>query len=305
MLKQRLEAVAHRVTTAPVVATDGARLHLERGDLSILADVDKVAIIASWSATEAMSRSLSEYAFALAECGFACVVVSTSEVGAPLVWPHGLPQGTIVARRRNVGYDFGTWASALEALPGVRSKQHVLLTNDSMVGPFGPLDQIVARATSSKAGLVGLTDTFQIGHSIQSYFMMFNQGVLDCPEWRRFFRGVRPQEEKLDYVWRYELKVAPVAVSGGFGWEVLFPTALVDALHHNPTLDQWRELVDSGFPFVKRTLWSDPDLGDRAEHASVYLGKLFGIQTADWLPDVPVASLPGFEREIEKGDRPQ
>lgn len=296
MLVRKLRTLRQKLTDRPVVATPGAALRLERGDLGVLQGAARVAIVASWSQDARMSLSLSRYLHALSECGFTPVVVSVSQVSGPLLWPHGLPDNTVVVRRRNVGYDFGSWSAALEALPQVRRAKHVLLTNDSMAGPFWALDQIVERATQSNAGLVGLTDTFQIGRSIQSYFMMFNGGILNAPEWRRFFRSVRAQKEKMDYVWRYELKVAVIAVSGAFGWQILFPASLVGALHQNPSLDRWRQLLEQGFPFVKRTLWTHPDYLDRATQAGAYLERKYSVAVEDWLPPgTPIADIGGAE----------
>lgn len=284
MIKHLVKTLLDKATKTPVVAGPGAMLYRERGNICALAGHDRVAIVASWTDGASMSLSLSRYLHALADCGFTPVVVSTSDAKSPLEWPHGLPEDAVVLRRRNLGYDFGTWAAALEAIPGIRECAHVLLTNDSMVGPFRPLDDLIERAICSGANVVGLTDTFQAGHSLQSYFMMFNNGILGDVEWRRFFRSVRPQAKKLEYVWRYELRVAIVAVVGGYGWQTLFPSTLVQAHHRNPPVDHWRELLDWEFPFVKRTLWSDQSFADRALQAEAFLQRRFGIEAQEWLP---------------------
>ena len=293
MFANRLRVLKEKLTVPRVIAGFGGALRLERGSLESLDRAERVALVASWTKEPRVSLSLSRYLFALEACGFVPVVISVAAHEDPLLWPHGLPESTVVLRRHNVGYDFGSWSVALQALPGVRRAKHVLLTNDSMVGPFEPLDGLIERATQSKAGLVGMTDTYLMTYSIQSYFMMFNGGILDAPEWRRFFRGVREQKEKMDYVWRYEIKVAAVAVSGAFGWEVLFPAALVGAMHQNPTLDRWRQLLESGFPFVKRTLWTHPDYLDRSVEAGAYLARKRGISVEDWLP--PEVDLAGVQ----------
>ena len=301
MLRTKLRAWRNDLLTPPVVAGEGGVLFLERGDRSSVEGKPRVAIVASWARSPIVSRSLSAYLAELDRCGFATIVVSSSEHSEPLEWPYGIPPTTIVVRRRNLGHDFGSWAAALEAFPTVRSADHVLLTNDSMIGPLVPLSPILGKATSTEANVVALTDSFQIGHSLQSYFMMFNRGVLQTTEWKAFFRGIRHQAEKLDVVFRYELAVAKIAVIGAYGWSAMFSAERVGAQHRNPTLDHWKELLDLGFPFVKRTLWTDPQFADSARQAETYLKESFEIDANAWLPPEPepgIAERENVERKL-------
>lgn len=281
---QGLKNLYRDATVPPVVAGRGGALRLERGDLTTLEGASRVVLCASWSAQPKCSLSFSTYLRQLTDGGYVCVVGSVAEFSEPLEWPYGLPESTIVLRRQNVGYDFGTWSAMLEALPSVRTADHVLLTNDSMVGPFTPIADLLRRAEASNAGLVGLTDSFQLGHSIQSYFVLFNGKILDNPEWRYFFRSVRPQRSKMEVVARYEMQLARAAVQGAFGWEVLFPSTALRAAHTNPTLSQWKELLELGFPFIKRTIFADTQFEAEATQARGFIRSHLGLIVDEWLP---------------------
>ena len=281
----RLQTWKQALTTRPIVALEAAKLYKERGDVAAVESADKVAVVSGWSEGEDQSLSLSTYLQELSAAGYLTIVVSTSGAPGPLQWTHGIPEDTIVLRRRNIGYDFGSWAAVLEALPAVRRASHTLLTNDSMVGPFIPMRELLRRAEEDPAGVVAMTDSKQLGFGIQSYFMVFNGGILDAPEWRSFFRGVREQPTKMDVVHRYEQRVAVTAARGAFGWDVLFPADVIHASIDNPTLAKWKELLDIGYPFAKRTLWTHEDFISEGDRAARYLRARWGVEVEDWLPD--------------------
>ncbi len=285
---RRIQLAIHSLVVPPVVSGLGAYLQLESGTLSSLDNARRVAVIASWDAGNVMSLSLSRYVESLAKAGYTSLVVFTGKTQLPLVWPHGLAESAVVVRRRNIGYDFGSWAAALNAVPAIRSADHVLLTNDSMVGPFESVEPILRRIESSAASVTTLTDSFQIGHSLQSYFMHFKDGILDDLAWRHFFDGVRSQKSKMDVVYKYERAVARECVAGAYGWQALYPATALKVAHENSAIVAWQDLLDLGFPFVKRTLWNEPSLAAEAQKAGLYLKETRGVNVQDWLP-LPVA----------------
>lgn len=273
-----------RKFVVPVVKGAGADLYVERGDIRLLTSSTKIAIVASWADQAVMSKSLSEYIFELDRQGYVALVVFSGEIDTPLVWPHHLPEDTVIVRRRNIGYDFGSWAAVLNALPEIRSADRILLTNDSMLGPFAPMDTIFCAAESDSAGLFVLTDTFQMGPAVQSYFLLFKDGILDNRDWRQFFNSVRPESDKMQVVYRYENSVAKICVRGGYGWIPMFPAQILGYPHANPTLRAWKELLDLGSPFVKRTLLTHPQFTDQIPLVASQVEERFGQDVFEWMP---------------------
>ena len=82
---------------------------------------------------------------ALVDAGYRVVVVTTAESPEPLDWGIDRPTGLTVICRPNVGYDFGSWATALHRYPVIADAQRVLLLNDSIVGPFTTIEPLLGK----------------------------------------------------------------------------------------------------------------------------------------------------------------
>ncbi len=266
-----------------IVGSPAASLQLESGSPETLVGPEPVALVSSWSPMPEMSLSLSTYLAELVRMGYRPVVISTAEFSEPLRWPHGIPKEAVVYRRANRGYDFGSWAAGLE-LPGVASKDRVLLTNDSMVGPFAPLDAVQQAAEASTADIFALVESNQMNKHPQSFFLEFRGGVLAQRPWRRFFRRVRHQEQKMSVVEAYEVNLGQVAEQNGYSWEAMVPAHLQGSLLDNPTLMSWRVILDSGIPFLKRGLLTSPLHWHTAEEMTRAVHGLYGVDVAEWLP---------------------
>ena len=266
-----------------VIDTEGAVLRVEHGDRAWL-DNERVAVVSSWSPTVQMSRSLSEFLFALSDAAYVPFVVSTTEVDGPLQWPHGLPDNAVVARRPNIGYDFGSYAAALNAAPVLRNIDHLLLTNDSMVGPFAPIRELLAQAEASTADICSLTDSYQYVHHPQSFFLMFRKGVLAEPAMRRFFDEVRQQSEKVVVIQAYELGLSRHCAHEGYCWEALISSERAGAGLDNPTLWGWKTILDAGAPFVKRNILLDDTLTEHTVDIPTEILQRYGEDVRDWLP---------------------
>lgn len=267
-----------------VIDTSGAVLRLERGDRASL-ESDRVAVVSSWAPTNAMSRSFSEYLRQLDDCGYTPFVVSTTESEGPLEWPYGLPASAVVVRRDNIGYDFGSYAAALNAVPFLRDIDHLLLTNDSLVGPFAPIDDIIRTAESSSADMCSLTESQQYVHHPQSFFLMFRRGVLNEKPMRRFFDEVRQQSEKVGVIQAYELGLSRFCAHEGYSWESVVGAYRTAVGGENPTLYAWEPILDFGVPFVKRNILLDETRTKLTRGMPTAIWNRYGQDVRAWLPD--------------------
>jgi hypothetical protein len=195
--------------------------------------------------------------------------------------------------RRNVGYDFGAWREALDhlALPRYETES-VLILNDSVYGPLAPLKSLLQRMDFSQADVWGATDSWQTRYHLQSYFFAVGRRVLVSRAWHDFWRQVRPVQSKEWVIRRYEVGLTQSLMRAGFACAALWnytellrrldpalagipaekkegEDARVDARRShwgrimfgvvsrrplNPTSDLWRQLLQSGYPFLKRQL---------------------------------------------------
>lgn len=215
----------------------------------------RVAVVAHFDPGGTLSPSVRALVSALDDEGYLPVIVSASPDGPDL---DSLPKSAVVLVRPNVGYDFGSWATALHLLPSARSTAEVLLVNDSMVGPFAPIRPVIERARSSGAQVWAATSSLQVAPHLQSYFLRFAPGVLGCRELEEFFHGVRHLSNKVAIVRRYELGLTRAIRHAGLRSAAGFPAGSLGAGRANPTTEAWRELMEAGFPFFKRTLLHDP-----------------------------------------------
>lgn len=245
-------------------------------------ELGRVAVVAHWAPGRQVGRSTSHLVRILVDRGFATALVSTAESPEPLEWHGGRPDGVTVLRRPNLGYDFGSWATALQRYPRIARSPSVLLMNDSLAGPFGPMDDLLLRFDTSAADVWGITDTSQFHHHLQSYCLGFRGGALDEAPLRRFWRDIRVERSREDVIWRYEIGLAQLLDRERFVTEAAISYRRVVGEGQNPTILGWRKLLDAGFPFVKRQLLREPGVAPDGHAVRGELGRRFGVDPDEW-----------------------
>jgi hypothetical protein len=248
-----------------------------------LAGADHIAVVAHWDAEGRVRRSPRTLVDALVGAGYPTILVSTAEGDGTLDWFDGLPPGVTVLRRPNIGYDFGSWATALEWFPVIREASSVLLMNDSLAGPFAPIDHLLDRFDRSHADVWAMTDTNQLGHHLQSYCLGFKGGCLDGAPLRRFWQEIRVEAARDDVIARYEL-----GLSRTLRREHLTTEAAIEGWRavdgdDNPTIMGWRRLLDLGFPFVKRQVLLEPGICPDGAAVREELRRRYGVEASEWL----------------------
>ncbi len=223
----------------------------------------RVALFCHFDAHGAVRADTLRYLAALHDAGFSIVAVSNSGSLRPdaMTALHSLCAAVLV--RRNVGYDFCAWREGLERLGLPRGDTELLLlANDSVYGPLHPLTPLLARIASGGADVWGLTDSEQIRFHLQSYFLAANAAALRSDAWRRFWRSVRPVPSKHLMIRCYEVGLTQRLSRAGLRCQALWPLTSMQLPDRasttvNPTHDLWRQLLDAGFPFIKRELVRD------------------------------------------------
>ncbi|MFT0877364.1 rhamnan synthesis F family protein [Rhodopseudomonas sp. G2_2311] len=131
-------------------------------------------IYAAYSPTSHVSDMVLTQLRAYRDAGFEVVFVSMS-----LTISEG-DRGRIadvcsgLVHRRSSGRDFGAWAHAVRLLGHrLAGAESLLLTNDSMLGPFVSLEPWIDACTA-REGLFGLTESIGGGSHLQSYFLIAN-----------------------------------------------------------------------------------------------------------------------------------
>lgn len=121
-----------------------------------------------------------------------------------------------VLRRKNTGYDFGSWKAGLfYAGVDIDNYDQLLLTNDSYYGPLFPWQDVFAKAQSD---LFGITDSSGIRYHLMSYFVFYNTNALHSTQFRRYWQDVRmiPTLLKTLVIYAYEVGMSQKFQRDGF-----------------------------------------------------------------------------------------
>ena len=213
---------------------------------------EKIAYFAQWSSSEKVSASTQVLIKELIEFGYSVVLVSACESPKDLEIKDDIREQITVIRKPNIGYDFGSWSVAMQLLPATRNAQNVIVVNDSLVGPFTDLIDLFTALEASPFDVTGITDSVQMRHHVQSYFLHFKNGSFQNPEIVDFWNNIFVQEDKMDVIKSYELGLTAKGQAAGLFVGALYPWNLVGQYWQNPSVDGCRRLINLGFPFVKR-----------------------------------------------------
>lgn len=268
----------------PVLEMQKSAVRIEGAtEPAISGTLPRVAVIAHWAPTGRLSRSVSELTSVLVNHGYEVIISSSAEGEGDLAWPEVRPSNVTVLRRPNLGYDFGSWATALDRYPAIAAADQVLLLNDSLAGPFQPIDQLLRHFDQSGADVWGMTDTCQFGRHLQSYCLGFKRGCLTEGPLARFWRGVRVERSRDDVIWRYEIGLSRLLHRERFSIDAAIGYRKVVSEGQNPTIIGWRRLLDAGFPFVKRQLLRQPEAAPDGSLVREEVQRRFGVNLDQWL----------------------
>lgn len=276
-------------TESRVQALDGGRLFVEAGDPSTLLGRDRVALIASYSASPTITKSLARYATECMGAGFATAIVRVSDSPAASTWPAERPRDVVVFRRANDGYDFGSWAAIMRALPQAMKAGTVLLTNDSLAGPFAPIGGLLEAAATSTADVWGAVRSEQFSSHLQSYMIAFRGGTLTEAPLRHFWGNLPHATTKSEIVERYEMALGAMLWAEGYSTEAFIEGKSIATPGENPAIARWHTLLESGFPFVKRQLLREPHLVHDGVDVPEVVARLFRTDPYDWVANVDQA----------------
>lgn len=255
--------------------------------VSIQSDADRfrgarrVAFVASWSPDARVTRSLARLVAELEAGGYAVVLTRSSP--GPLEWPDDVVVDPAVILKDNLGYDFGSWAVGMALYPHLLEAEHVIVVNDSLVGPFASLQPLLRTFETSPAPVWGVTDTGEYWPHLQSYFMGFHGGVLAQPRLREFWSSIEVLDDKDEIVERYEIGLSRVLAELGIPWTAWIDHETVARSEQNPTLLGWYRLLEEGLPFVKRMLVTHRLYFPYGRDVEIAVRARFGTELEDWL----------------------
>ena len=161
-------------------------------DLAAATDLERVAVLAHWSGSPRLTQVRDDDGDGARRGGIPRRRRQhVRVVGAARLAGIDRPTGLTVLRRPNIGYDFGSWATAIDRYPVIAEARRVLLLNDSLVGPFATIEPLLAKFHASAADVWAVTDTAQFEYHLQSYVLGFAGQTLREPPLQAFWRDIR------------------------------------------------------------------------------------------------------------------
>jgi lipopolysaccharide biosynthesis protein len=100
---------------------------------------------------------------------------------------------------------------------------------------------------------------------LQSYYLVFNERVLHSAKYGELMKRIQILPRKEHVIDAYEIWLSPLLQQEGFSTAAIFPN-LSNRLSpdRNDTIVAWRQLFDSGFPFIKSAVLRDYDQAEAA-----------------------------------------
>jgi lipopolysaccharide biosynthesis protein len=168
---------------------------------------------------------------------------------------------SVIYERVNEGRDFGAWSWAIKNNIIPDNTDYLLLTNDSLYGPIFPLKPILETMQSKPdIDFWGLTDSYERGWHLQSYFLLFSKKVFLSDKFKRVFSQEFEGLTKLHIIKKGELQLSKLLSDSGFKGSAYIPYSHLNPDFEvgdskNPTLFFWEQLLEKfHFPFIKKEL---------------------------------------------------
>lgn len=174
----------------------------------------RLAIMAHFDPRGRVAPHVRRQVEALAHAADRLIVVSTADL-APED-EHWLRANSELVRRLNYGYDFFSYRTGLLEAEDLRDYDHVIVCNDSYVGPLVRYSDILAAMEARSVDFWGLTRTDRVAPHVQSFFVCFRQWVVRSRAFTNFWQRMTPLSDRAQVIRRYEVGLSQTLTGAGF-----------------------------------------------------------------------------------------
>jgi lipopolysaccharide biosynthesis protein len=161
--------------------------------------------------------------------------------------------------KKNRGLDFSAYKHGLTTEKDLDKYEKLMLTNDSIYGPFFDLNNIISYGEKRNLDMWGATDSYMIKYHIQSYFIVFSKALFLQPLFKKFWHKVYNLGLKNNIIIRYEIGISQYFLKHGFKLGAYCSCPLLENhVNHDPSHHSWDKLIlNEQYPFIKRMLIRD------------------------------------------------
>jgi lipopolysaccharide biosynthesis protein len=181
----------------------------------MLEQMNRLCVFAHFDRDNVIDGYVLNYLKALRSVAHSIVFVSTSQLTGPDIRTlSGLCDSVIT--RANVGHDFMSWRIGLASVSDLAAYDEVIVCNDSVYGPFYPLEQVFHKMAKRDCDFWGITCGTHKSFHLQSYFIVFRRRILASRAFNEFWQSVTPERSKERVVEKYEIGLTDRLVKEGF-----------------------------------------------------------------------------------------
>jgi lipopolysaccharide biosynthesis protein len=188
--------------------------------------------------------------------GFEVVLATTSVQGVEQhqrLWNQVSSIVECLITRPNQGFDFGSWAAAINYLDlSQKVNGRLILINNSVFGPFQPMSQIL-ESWSPNCDVFGITSSNEFRSHVQSYFLGFQPTVLKSESFKNYWKNDFHEENKWLTIFRFEMLWAEYFKSNDF--QICVRHKAPRKFLRNPLTFLWLDLLQEGMPFLKKSIF--------------------------------------------------
>jgi rhamnosyltransferase len=125
--------------------------------------------------------------------------------------------------RENVGHDFYSYKTGIDAIENINEIEQLILCNDSCFGPLFPLPDIFARIALLKADFWGMSANSRPQFHLQSYFLVFNNKIINSDSFKIFWQELQVLNDKDQIIFNYEIGLSQKLIAAGFVAQSFLP----------------------------------------------------------------------------------
>ncbi|MBF0226228.1 MAG: glycosyltransferase [Desulfobacterales bacterium] len=161
-----------------------------------------------------------------------------------------------ILAKKHGKYDFGSYQKGILSIKdNLNEYDELIFCNDSCYGPFFELNIIFDKMQSKEWDFWGFTknksdvlDGELLEEHLQSFFLVFKKNVFKSEVFIDFIKSIKIELNKHDIIKKYEVGLSKQLVEAGFKYLTYIDFREIQG---NIVANNWKELIDNGFPFVK------------------------------------------------------
>jgi tetratricopeptide (TPR) repeat protein len=214
---------------------------------------------------------------ALRNADYTTIVVNSTMMRADSLAEDALERAEAMVVRSGPGRDFASWIVALAHFaPVLEHVDHLLLLNDSLIGPFGDFRSVLDLLENDPADFKGLTESFEREYHLQSSLLMLSRDALFSQAFLKFFLNFAPPKTRDSVVREGEIGLSMQLKAAGIttASEVSYSSLVEKWLRDLGGQVDWAQALPDRLEELGLSQLLSPEV---AERFSVYL--------EDWLFD--------------------